>query len=71
MNNEMKKLMDDTLETVNAGVANGELYYKIEPGDNLHKIAAKHGTTVYKLLILNPQIKDPNLIYAGDSLRIF
>ena len=71
MNNEMKKVADDALETVSGGGANGELYYKIVPGDNLHDIAAKYGTTVYKLLILNPQIENPNLIYAGDTLRLF
>lgn len=71
MNNEMKNLMDDDLEAVSGGAASGELYHKIVPGDTLHGIAEKYGTTVYKLLVLNPQIENPNLIYAGDSLRIF
>ena len=82
MSFEMKKLTDDALEPVNGGTANGTvetaggtdvgaLYYKIAPGDNLHDIAAKYGTTVYKLLVLNPQIENPNLIYAGDTIRLF
>lgn len=71
MNKEMKPLMDDALETVSGGADFGALYHEIVPGDNLHDIAAKYGTTVYNLLVLNPQIENPNLIYAGDSLRIF
>ena len=71
MMKEMKQLTDDTLETVSGGTDFGALYHEIVPGDNLHDIAAKYGTTVYQLLVLNPQIENPNLIYAGDSRRIF
>lgn len=47
-----------------------ELYYKIKKGDNLTKIAKMYGTTVNKLLELNPKIKNKNLIYAGDTIRV-
>jgi len=43
--------------------------YKIKKGDNLTNIAKKYGTTVSKLAKDN-KIKDPNMIYAGDSLTI-
>jgi LysM repeat protein len=36
----------------------------------LSGIAAKEGTTVSHLLALNPGIKNPNLIYPGQSVRI-
>jgi LysM repeat protein len=36
----------------------------------LSGIAAKEGTTVAHLLQLNPGIKNPNLIYPGQSIRI-
>ena len=44
--------------------------YTIQPGDNLTKLANKFGTTVPELLKLNPQITNPNLIYAGKDLKI-
>ena len=43
--------------------------YTIQPGDNLSIIAEKFGTTVDRLVELNG-IENPNLIYAGDMLRI-
>lgn len=44
--------------------------YKIKKGDNLTKIAKANGTTVKALLEANPNIKNPNLIYAGETLKI-
>src|SRR3990167_9971089 len=44
--------------------------YTIKSGDTLSQIAAKQGTTVTKLMAANPQIKDPNKIYAGASLTV-
>jgi len=43
--------------------------YTIVKGDNLTKIAKAHNTTVDALVELN-NIKDKNLIYAGDTLKI-
>lgn len=43
--------------------------YTIQSGDNLSVIADKFNTTVDKLIELNG-IENPNLIYAGDVLRI-
>lgn len=39
-------------------------------GDNLSRIAERHGETLAHLEALNPQIKNPNLIYAGERVRI-
>ena len=44
-------------------------YYTVKSGDNLTKIASKYGTTVNQLVIWN-NIKNPNLIYAGQKLRV-
>jgi murein DD-endopeptidase MepM/ murein hydrolase activator NlpD len=44
--------------------------YTIQKGDTLSGIAQKYGTSVSELMKLNPQIKDPNLIYAGASLNL-
>jgi LysM repeat protein len=44
--------------------------YTIKQGDTLGEIALKNGTTVDKLLQLNSQITNKNLIYMGDRLNI-
>jgi hypothetical protein len=44
--------------------------YQIQPGDNLNQIAQANGMTVDQLLGANPQITDPNMIYAGQGLNI-
>ena len=50
--------------------ATGEGDYVIKKGDTLGKLAAANGTTVDALMKLNPQIKNPNLIYAGKTLKL-
>ncbi len=47
-----------------------KLTYTIKSGDTLSKIARKFKTTVSKILAVNPQIKNKNLIYAGQTLNI-
>lgn len=64
------KMIDNELDNVSGGAANGSLLYRIAPGDTLGEIAAKYGTTIAKLMALNPNIKNPDLIYAGDYIRI-
>lgn len=44
-------------------------YYTVKVGDTLGKIAKKYGTTVNNLVKLN-NIKNPNLIYPGQKIRI-
>lgn len=43
--------------------------YTIKRGDTLSEIAARYGTTVARLVSLN-NISNPDLIYAGETLRI-
>ena len=44
--------------------------YKIKSGDTLSGIAKANNTSVDALLKLNPNIKNPNLIYAGQSIKL-
>ncbi|MDQ7095209.1 LysM peptidoglycan-binding domain-containing protein [Desulfosporosinus sp. PR] len=44
--------------------------YYVRRGDTLHKIAQCHRTSVHRLMSLNPQISNPNLIYPGQRIRI-
>lgn len=45
-------------------------YYTVVSGDNMSGIAAKYGIPVNALIAGNPQIQNPNLIYAGQSINI-
>ncbi len=45
------------------------IYYTIEWGDTLSDIAVKFNTTVTRLCQLN-NITNPNLIYAGNTIRV-
>lgn len=42
----------------------------IAHGDTLTALAKKYHTTVANLMKLNPSIKNPNLIYAGNKLNV-
>lgn len=42
----------------------------IKPGDTLSKIAKANSTTYPRLFDANENVKHPDLIYAGESLRI-
>ena len=44
--------------------------YTIVKGDNLTKISKKFGVSIQDIMKANPYIKDPNLIYAGKTLKI-
>jgi len=43
----------------------------VQKGDTLRIIANKYGTTVEALLALNPTIKNANLIYVGQIVRVW
>lgn len=47
----------------------GHIVYKVEKGDTLSEIALKFNTTVQEIAELN-NIKNVNLIYIGETLRI-
>lgn len=44
--------------------------YVVVRGDNLSRIAARHGLTLSQLLAMNPQIKNPNRIYPGQQIIV-
>ena len=67
---ENKNMIENELENVAGGAAYSSNYYTIKGGDTLGAIAAKFGTSVSNLMSLNPHIKNANLIYAGDTIRI-
>ena len=62
---EPKALADETLEKVSGGAY---CSYKVKPGDSLQTIAVHLGVSQSTLITLNG-IKNPDLIYAGQSLK--
>ncbi len=47
-----------------------EVYYIVKKGDTLSNIARKYTLSLNKLLGLNPDIKNPNLISVGQKIRV-
>ena len=62
-----RKLAGQKLPTEGDGTNN---YYTIKRGDTLSALARKFNTTIANLMALNPHIKNANLIYEGDTIRI-
>ena len=44
--------------------------YTVRRGDTLWGIAKRYGVTLRSLIAANPQIKNPNLIYPGEQVRV-
>jgi uncharacterized YkwD family protein len=44
--------------------------YQVQPNDTLNKIAQKTGVPLYKLILANWQIKNPDLIYPGMKIIV-
>ena len=49
---------------------NSAQYYTVKKGDTLWAIAREYGVTLSALIAANPQIKNPNLIYPGNQVKI-
>lgn len=57
--------------TGSVGAETGETRtYTVCKGDTLWEIAGRYGVELTALITANPQIKNPNLIYPGDEVRI-
>ena len=44
--------------------------YLVHPGDTLSGIAASHGTSLAAVEAANPKLTNPDLIYAGQSIKL-
>lgn len=53
-----------------AGGTTAERWYTVQRGDTLWGIANACGLSLNDLIRLNPQIKNPNLIYVGQKVRV-
>lgn len=61
--------VQDKVNELLKGIASKQ-YYTVKKGDTLSGIAAQHGLNLTKIIQLNPQIKNPNLIYVGDKVCV-
>jgi N-acetylmuramoyl-L-alanine amidase len=43
--------------------------YTVKAGDTMYEISKNNNMTLDKLIALNPQIKDPNLIRVGENVN--
>lgn len=48
----------------------GGSIYIVQPGDTMRKIATRFGISLDTLIRVNPQIPNPNYIYAGQQIRL-
>lgn len=46
------------------------IYHTVQSGETLRIIAGYYGTSVYSIQLLNPQLYNPNWIYAGQVIRV-
>lgn len=44
--------------------------YVIKPGDNLYSISQRYNVSIKQILDVNPQIKDPSMLYSGMSIIV-
>lgn len=54
---------------VNGSASAGSVYYTVRAGDNLSAIASRYGTSYQSIAALNG-LANPNLIFAGQTLKI-
>lgn len=59
----------NAVQSIVNGNSPARVAYTVRPGDTLSGIASKYGTTVSKLAAING-IKNPNLIFVGQQIRI-
>lgn len=46
------------------------VYYTVRANDILSSIANRYGTTVDEIMRLNPQIRNPDVIFKGEKIRV-
>lgn len=65
----IQKIVNSMLKPSNEPKKEEGDYYIVKPGDSLARIAQKYGTTWQVLMHLN-NIKNPNLIYPGERIKV-
>ena len=63
------KVTDKSAEN-NAGASTNPVYYTVQRGDSLYKIARMNRLTLNKLISLNPDVMNKKYIYPGQKIRV-
>jgi spore coat assembly protein SafA len=60
-----------TTSSVSAEASSGTaVYHTVVQGDTLWALSKKYGVALSEIVAWNPQIKNPNLIYVGQKVRV-
>ncbi|SDX67796.1 CAP domain-containing protein [Paenibacillus sp. CF384] len=58
------------LQKAEAATVNSSVSYKVTNSDTMYKIATKYGVSLSKLIAANPNIANPNIIWAGMTIKV-
>ena len=53
-----------------AEAAGGAQWHTVARGDTLWELARRYGTALNRIVELNPSLRNPNLIYPGQKVRV-
>ncbi len=67
---EVSDISDGSVDTDSTAGSASEVWHTVASGESLWKIARDYGAELTAVIALNPQIKNPNLIYAGEKVRV-
>ena len=65
-----RKAPADPVPSAPALAGGEERFHTVSRGDTLWAIARRYGLSLAALIALNPQVKNPNLIYPGEKVRV-
>ncbi len=65
----MKKLIITLTVVVSVLFASPAFAYTVKTGDTMSKIARENNLTLEDLVRMNPQVKNPDLIYVGQTIH--
>jgi len=69
-NNEIIGNINNPIQNITKPEEAGDAYHTVVSGDTMWAIARKYDISLSDLIALNPQIKNPNLIYPGEKVRV-
>lgn len=62
--------LSDAGAAVEAGTEGQAQYHTVVRGDTLWELSRRYGVALSRIIELNPAIRNPNLIYPGQKVRI-
>ncbi len=58
------------VQSQSKSAASTAVWHTVKKGETLWGISKKYGVALVEVIALNPQIKNPNLIYPGEKVRV-